>query len=156
MAAAADARTETAREPLGTDSGPGTEKGPAKMKIMLAALVAVTLTGCASVQSWIPSFWDDNQSHYITEVRISVERINCAEPQRAQVAALAQDLRRFQLYSEAKGTLQKDVLRVIEPMQTTVKEWQDRGEGSKTYCEIKRKLLTQQGERASRVILGRW
>jgi hypothetical protein len=69
---------------------------------------------------------------------------------------LGQSLRRFELYSQAKGTLQKDVLRVIEPMQTSVKEWQDRKEVSKTYCEIKKKLLTQQGERASRVILGRW
>lgn len=85
-----------------------------------------------------------------------MERINCAEPQLPQVRVLAEDLRRFQLYSEAKGSLQKDVLRVIEPMQSTVKEWSQRGEGSKTYCELKKKLLTQQGERASKVILGRW
>lgn len=85
-----------------------------------------------------------------------MERINCAEPQLPQVSQLREDLRRFELYSQAKGTLQKDVLRVIEPMQSTVKEWRDRGEGSKTYCELKKKLLTQQGERASKVILGRW
>lgn len=114
------------------------------------------LSGCATVQSWIPSFWDDNQSDYIISVRLDVERINCAEPQTAQVERLREALRRFELYSQAKGTLQKDVLRVIEPMQSTVKEWQQRGEGSKTYCELKKKLLTQQGERASKVILGRW
>jgi len=48
------------------------------------------------------------------------------------------------------------VLRVIEPMQSTVSEWTKRGEGSRVYCEIKKRLLTQQGERASKVILGRW
>lgn len=126
------------------------------MKYIVAVLLALSLTGCATVSNWIPSFWDDNQSAYIIDVRLSVERINCTEPQLAQVLKLAEDLRRFELYSQAKGTLQKDVLRVIEPMQTTVKEWRDRGEGSKTYCEIKKKILTQQGERASKVILGRW
>lgn len=125
-------------------------------KILLTLLTAFTVTGCATVQSWIPSFWDDNQSAYIITARLSVERINCADPQLAQVRVLAEDLRRFELYSEAKGSLQRDVLRVIEPMQSTVKEWTTRGEGSKTYCELKKKLLTQQGERASKVILGRW
>jgi uncharacterized protein YceK len=124
--------------------------------LLLAAITVAALSGCATVQNWIPSFWDDNQSHYITEARLSVSKIDCSQPQAPQVAGIADNLKRFELYSTAKGGLQKDVLRVIEPMQSTVKEWQDRGEGSKTYCEIKKKLLTQQGERASKVILGRW
>lgn len=114
------------------------------------------LTGCATLTDWLPSFWDDNQSHYIVSARLQVEQIRCEEPQRLQVKQVADQLRQFELYSQAKGTLQKDVLRVIEPMQSTVKEWQQRGEGSRAYCEIKKKLLTQQGERASKVILGRW
>jgi hypothetical protein len=126
------------------------------MRKLLVLCVIVMLTGCATVQTWIPSFWDDNQSAYITDARLSVERINCAEPQTVQVQRLREDLRRFELYSEAKGSLQKDVIRVIEPMQSTVKEWAERGEGSKTYCEIKKRVLAQQGERAAKVILGRW
>jgi hypothetical protein len=126
------------------------------MKLISAIIVSVLVSGCASVQSWIPSFWDDNQSAYITEVRLTVEQINCADAQTPQVQRLTQDLRRFELYSEAKGSLQRDVLRVIEPMSSTVKEWRDRGEGSRVYCEIKKRLLTQQAERASKVILGRW
>lgn len=126
------------------------------MKTIITIALALTLSGCASIQNWVPSFWDDNQSAGIIDVRLRVESINCAEPQSAQVEAVARELRWFELYSQSKGTLQKDVLRVIEPMQTTVKEWSQRGEGSKTYCEIKKKLLTQQGERAAKVILGRW
>ena len=126
------------------------------MKIIFTILASVMISGCATVQTWIPSFWDDNQSAYIITARLTVEQINCADPQVPQVARLAQDLRRFELYSEAKGALQKDVLRVIEPMQSTVKEWQNRGEGAKVYCELKKRLLIQQGERASKVILGRW
>lgn len=126
------------------------------MKTLIVAISLLVLTGCSTVQTWIPSFWDDNQSHYITEARLNTEKINCDLPQQNQVRLVREDLRRFELYSQAKGTLQKDVLRVIEPMQNTAKEWSDRGEGSKTYCELKKKLLIQQGERASRVILGRW
>jgi hypothetical protein len=126
------------------------------MRKLSLLFVFVMLSGCATVQNWIPSFWDDNQSAYITDARLSVERINCAEPQTVQVQRLREDLRRFELYSQAKGSLQKDVIRVIEPMQSTVKEWAERGEGSKTYCEIKKRVLAQQGERAAKVILGRW
>jgi len=124
--------------------------------IILTAAIVLGLSGCATVQNWVPSFWDDNQSHYIVSARLQVEKIDCAEPQAPQVTRVSDQLRQFELYSQAKGSLQKDVLRVIEPMQSTVKEWSQRGEGSKTYCELKKKLLTQQGERASKVILGRW
>lgn len=124
--------------------------------ILLSLLAAVTITGCSTIQNWVPSFWDDNQSHYIVAARLTVEKIDCGQSQADQVQRVADQLRQFQLYSEAKGALQKDVLRVIEPMQSTVSEWTKRGEGSKTYCELKKKLLTQQGERASKVILGRW
>jgi hypothetical protein len=126
------------------------------MKLIASLFLALSLTGCATVQSWIPSFWDDNQSHYITVVRLTVSKIDCGQQQTPQVSRVADDLKMFELYSQAKGTLQKDVLRVVEPMQATTAEWQKRGEGSKAYCEIKKKLLTQQGERASKVILGRW
>ena len=126
------------------------------MQRIILALAAIFISGCASVQNWVPSFWDDNQSHYITVTRLAVEQIRCDAQQAPQVQRVWSDLRMFELYSQSKGTLQKDVLRVIEPMQATTKEWLDRGEGSKTYCELKKKLLTQQGERASKVILGRW
>lgn len=126
------------------------------MKLLTTLMIASMLTGCATIQSWVPSFWDDNQSDYIISARLNVERINCSERQQNQVQVLAEDLRKFELYSEAKGTLQKDVLRVLAPMQATVKEWQARGEGGKMYCELKKRVLTQQADRASKVILGRW
>lgn len=126
------------------------------MTKLLAVISLLVLSGCAQIQAWVPSFWDDNQSARIIDVRSRVESINCVDTQKPQVEAVARELRWFEMYSQSKGQLQKDVLRVIEPMQATVKEWTERGEGSKTYCELKKKLLIQQGERASKVILGRW
>lgn len=129
------------------------------MKLIVTLLAVLSLTGCATVERWIPSFWDDNQSAKITDVRLRVDRIDCTQDQLAQARAIRDDLRWFELYSQSKGRLQKDVLRLIEPMQGTVEDWYKRSldnQGNKGYCEIKKKILQQQSERAAAGILGRW
>ena len=128
------------------------------MRIITVALVLV-LSGCASVQSWVPSFWDDNQSARIVNVRLAVDRLDCSQPQLAQISVIRDDLRWFELYSHSKGQLQKDVLRLIAPMQATVEDMYTRNTGgtaSKTYCELKKQIMTQQAERAASAVLGRW
>ena len=126
------------------------------MRILTSLILVLALGGCANIQSWIPSFWDDNQSHYIVDARLGAERINCDQLQLPQIIMLQTDLRRFELYSESKGFLQKDVMRVVEPIKKSVDEWVQRGEGSKSYCAIKRKLLVEQTTRAAAVVLGRF
>ena len=129
-----------------------------KRLITLVLLTAV-LSGCASITSLIPSFWDPNQSARITDVRFKADSINCDQPQLPQAQALQADLRWFELYSESKGSRQQDVIRVIQPMQESVTDWVKRstdGQGSKTYCEIKKKLLQTQAKSAAAAIQGRF
>lgn len=129
------------------------------MTRILAILCVVMLSGCATVTNWIPSFWDDNQSAKITDVRLKVDRLDCKADQLSQIKVIRDDLRWFQLYSESKGKLQKDVLRLVGPMQETVEDMYKRnaeGKGSATYCELKKKIMQQQAERAAAGILGRW
>ena len=129
------------------------------MKTIFAAAIALALTGCANLVSYIPSFWDDNQSARIVDVRLRAESIDCSQPQLPQVRALAQDLRWFELYSQSKGLRQTDVIKLIAPMQETVRDWEQRSarqEGSKFYCETKRKIVIDQSKRASEAILGRF
>lgn len=129
------------------------------MRRLFAILALISLSGCATVTNWVPSFWDNNQSAKITDVRLKVDRIDCDGNQLAQATVIRDDLRWFQLYSESKGRLQKDVLRLVEPIQGTVEDWYKRsqeGLGNKGYCEIKKKILQQQTERAAKGILGRW
>ena len=126
------------------------------MRNLIIILSLALLSGCSTVKSWIPSFWDDNQSNYIVDARMGAERINCDQLQLPQVIMLQTDLRKFELYSESKGFLQKDVLRVVEPIKKSVDEWVQRGEGSKSYCVIKKKLLVDQTTRAASVVLGRF
>ena len=126
------------------------------MKGVTSVVFAVMLTGCSTVQNWIPSFWDDNQSAKIIDVRQRVQNIDCEQPQQPQAQALVADIQWFKLYSESKGMLQKDVLRLMEPINETAKAWAARPNGSKAYCESKKKILIQQTDRAASGILGRW
>ena len=129
------------------------------MKLIFAIMISVMLTGCATVSTWIPSFWDDNQSARIADVRLGIDRLNCAGDQLAQITRIRDDLRWFELYSHSKGTLQKDVIKLIAPMQATVEDMytrNSRGQGSVVYCELKRTVMQQQAQRAAAGILGRW
>ena len=129
------------------------------MRIITFVLV-LALTGCAGISSVIPSFWDDNQSARIIDVRLAVERVDCAGPQvLASVSRVRDDLEWFKLYSTSKGALQKDVIAVIAPMQETAEDWYNRtaqGSSSKVYCELKKSVMTQQATRAASAVLGRW
>ncbi len=128
------------------------------MRLMIL-LCAVLISGCSTMTNWIPSFWDDNQSAKIIDVRLKVDRLDCKSDQLAQITVIRDDLRWFQLYSESKGKLQKDVLRLVGPMQETVEDMFKRnseGKGSATYCELKKKIMQQQAERAAAGILGRY
>ena len=129
------------------------------MRILAVALISVSLTGCATVKDWIPSFWDDNQSAKIVDVRHKVENLDCTRDQLPQVAAIRSDLQWFQLYSESKGWRQADVLRVVKPMQETVEDMYKRAQGeqgSKVYCDLKKKVMQQQSKRAAEAVLGRF
>jgi hypothetical protein len=129
------------------------------MKRILLIAAVVALSGCSTVQNWIPSFWDDNQSAKITDVRLTVDRIDCNKDQLAQAQQLRDQLRWFELYSVSKGALQKDVIKLVKPIQDTTEDWYKRsldGQGSVGYCNIKKKILEQQTARAAKGILGRW
>ena len=128
------------------------------MRIITSFILALALTGCASISSVIPSFWDDNQSARIVDVRLAVERVDCANALPG-VSRVRDDIEWFKLYSTSKGALQKDVLKVIAPMQETAEDWYKRtvgGTASKTYCELKKSVMQQQAARAASAVLGRW
>jgi hypothetical protein len=128
------------------------------MKTLILS-IAIMLTGCATVQSWIPSFWDANQSARITDVQLAVDRLDCAADQLVQVTRIRDDLRWFELYSVSKGSVQQDVVRLIQPMQQTVEDMYKRnteGRGSTVYCELKKRIMQQQASRAAAGIQGRW
>lgn len=133
---------------------------------MLAKIITVLalflVQGCAQIsdlQSQVPSFWDDNQSAKITDIRVAVEEFRCEEPQLPQLQRLRSQILWFDLYSEGKGPRQDDVRRALRPLRDTVEEFYQRTQkspGSLNYCQIKVKILQQQAQRVSRAVLGRF
>lgn len=132
------------------------------MKKLLALVFAVTLSGCATVETAkgiIPSFWDDNQSAKATDIRFAVETLNCSNPHLPQAEKIEMEILWFQLYSESKGWRQQDVLKLVKPLQDTVTDFVKRsksGEGTEKYCELKKKIMQTQAKRAAEAVLGRF
>jgi hypothetical protein len=130
------------------------------MKRLITLLVlSLTLSGCSTITGLIPSFWDDNQSARIVDVRQKIDTVNCSQNQLAQAQAIQQDLRWFELYSESKGSRQRDVLRLIAPMQETTTDWVKRAQDNQAsvgYCEIKKKIMQTQAKTAAKAVLGRF
>jgi hypothetical protein len=128
-------------------------------KILAIIAVSFAMTGCASIQSLIPSFWDDNQSRAIIDVRQSVAQLNCEQEHAPQVKRIKDNLQWFELYSDSKGKRQQDVLRLVAPMKETVDDFYKRStekQGTKTYCEIKKKVMILQSDKAASAVLGRF
>jgi hypothetical protein len=129
------------------------------MKTLIVALTFFMLSGCATVVSWIPSFNDANQSAKITDVRQAVDSLDCAKPQYVQVKRIQDELRWFELYSESAGVRNQDVIRIIKPMQATVGDFArlvEHKDGSRVYCDLKKRAMQEQASRAAKVILGRF
>lgn len=129
------------------------------MKTLIVTSAMMFLTGCSTIQSWIPSFWDDNQSAAIVMIRQTTHNIDCGIDQYAQAVTLERQLQWFVLYGDSKGSAQRDVLTLVKPMEQTAQDWRRRAESaepSRAYCEIKKKLLIQQSDRAASAVLGRW
>jgi hypothetical protein len=131
------------------------------MKKTLLILTVLLLQGCAGLTGLIPSFWDDNQSVKIVDVRLSLERLDCGQPQAAQLKSVRDNILWFQLYSTSKGSRQADVVKLTQPLSETVEEWYKRvsAEGykeNKIYCDMKKKIAEEQAARAAKAILGRF
>ena len=129
------------------------------MKNLIVALTFFMLSGCATVVSWIPSFNDANQSAKIVDVRQAVDSLDCARAQYVQVKRIQDELRWFELYSESAGVRNQDVIRIIKPMQATVGDFArmvEHKDGSRVYCDLKKRAMQEQASRAAKVILGRF
>lgn len=130
------------------------------MRILSTILLAFTVSACASIQTLVPSFWDDNQSARIVDVRFQVERMDCASDTIAQsVSKLRDDLLWFELYSESKGARQQDVIKIVHPIRETVEDMYKRyqqAQATKSYCEIKQRILRSQSQKAAEAVLGRF
>ena len=130
-------------------------------RLVLIGMVAL-LQGCATfsfqdIKDQIPSFWDDNQSRSVIDIRQSVEKLNCKELHAPQVKVIKDNIQWFILYSDSKGT--KDVLTLVKPMESTVDDFYKRSlekQGTEVYCDIKKKILITQSSTVAKTVIGRF
>jgi len=118
-----------------------------RISLLLAPLL---LSGCIT----IPSFYDDNESKVAIDLRHSVEKLDCAMPQKPQVAEIKSSLTWMTLYVDSKGS--DDIAEMISPMKETVNDFYNRGEGSVGYCKIKKKVMSAQSKLIADAVLGRF
>jgi hypothetical protein len=132
------------------------------MKRLLVIGLVALLQGCATfsfqdIKDQIPSFWDDNQSRSVIDIRQSVEKLNCKELHAPQVKVIKDNIQWFILYSDSKGT--KDVLTLVKPMESTVDDFYKRSlekQGTEIYCDIKKKILITQSSTVAKTVIGRF
>jgi hypothetical protein len=118
-----------------------------KKGLLLAATLSVALSGCMT----IPSFYDDNESLLSSRLRLSVEELNCKQP---DIKDIHRSLRHLELYSESKGS--SDVIELITPMRETVDGFAKKEKVSETFCNFKKKLLTTQSGTISEALMRRF
>jgi PBP1b-binding outer membrane lipoprotein LpoB len=123
----------------------------------LILLVAIVLTGCASIMEYIPSGWDVNQAKVITDIQMETRHFDCKADLAPQVNRLAQDVEWFDIYSQTKPT--RDINKLTGTIKDTVKELQDRvnkGPVSPLYCDLKKKIIQQQTDIIAESVQGRF
>lgn len=126
------------------------------MKKVIAVMALVVLTGCSTIQQYIPVKWDSNQSQSITTIQMTTRNFDCKGDIAAQAKALQQQVEWLKLYSESKPT--RDVIPTIGLMNDSVKELSDRsskGPVSPVYCEMKKKIVIKQADIIAHTIHGR-
>lgn len=120
----------------------------------LLLIAVITLSGCSTIKDYIPSRWDDNQSKAITDIQQLSRHLECTTD---SVAKLETSVEWFDIYSKTKPT--RDVNKLTPTLVTTVSELNDRvkkGPVSPMYCDLKRKLITQQADIIAAAVHGRF
>ena len=127
------------------------------MKKIITLILTLSLIGCSTIKDKIPSFWDDNQSKAVIDIRQSVLDLDCKQPHAPQVAVIKKNVDWLIIYSQVKDT--RDVLRLVKPMNETVNDFYDRSmtkQGSEAYCNMKKKVLDVQSSTVAKAVIGRF
>jgi len=120
------------------------------IKISACVLSIVLLTGC----SYIPSFYDDNESLLSADLRYTVHKLDCSKDQAPQVSTIRNQLTRFQLYSESRGS--DDIGELLDIMQETVDGLYEDESNNEFFCNMKKKSMVSQSAAIAAATMGRY
>lgn len=120
------------------------------MKILLALLISLSLSGCATVDT-IKKYWprkhDPVMFDHLVTLSIAVEQIDCDKPDWSHTVEVSNHLSR---YAQWRGDPQADNLKGL----LNHAERMSHG-GSKTFCTLGKKTATQRIDAAKLAWEGR-
>jgi hypothetical protein len=115
------------------------------MKYLVLAF-AIFLSGCTAVTE--TSFYDDNESMLIVNVRYAVETLNCDYV----TNRVHKDILKLKLYSESKRSV--DLYKLVDKMSKTAEGIEP---GMKSaVCKVKKKILQKQSKDIANAAMRRW
>lgn len=117
----------------------------------ILALVSILFIGGCSA---IPSFWDDNESLLAGDLRYVVHKLDCSKDQSPQVGTIKNQLTRFQLYSESRGS--DDIGDLLDIMQETVDGLYEDKSNNEFFCNMKKKSMVNQSAAIAAATMGRY
>jgi hypothetical protein len=120
------------------------------IKITATVLSIALLNGC----SYIPSFYDDNESLLSSDLRYVVHKLDCSKDQTPQVSAIRNQLTRFQLYSESRSS--DDIGELLDIMQETVDGLYEDKSNNEFFCNMKKKSMVNQSSAIADATMGRY
>ena len=108
-------------------------------------IMVLLLSGC----SYIPSFYDDNESLLAVHVRYEVDRLDCDAP---RVGRIKGSVDKLYFYTESKKS--KDVRKLVHLMKETTDPMPE--VMSTYFCTIKKKILEKQSRDMANAIMRRF
>jgi hypothetical protein len=126
------------------------------MKKMLIVLTLVTLSGC-SMLNYIPSSFDYNESAKATDIQQQARALNCQGNSKQSIDTLYYSVKWLEMYSSTKKS--RDIASILPSLvksATELEERSDKGPVSHIYCELKKKILTQEADQISNAVQGRF
>ena len=113
------------------------------MKYIL--IMVLLVSGC----SYLPSFYDDNESLLAINVRYEVDRLDCNAP---RVVRIKGSVDRLYFYTESKKS--KDIFKLVQLMKKTTDPMPKLM--STSFCTIKKKILEKQSKDIANAIMRRY
>ena len=108
------------------------------------------ISGC----SYIPSFWDDNESRLAVDVRFAVQKLDCSQPYQHQVEEIKDRVDFFALYSESRGS--DDIGEIVGLMKETTDGFYKDNSNNAFFCKMKKKILVKQSNEIADAVMGRY
>ena len=108
------------------------------------------LSGC----SYIPSFWDDNESRLAVDVRFAVTQLDCSVEYQDQVKEIKDSVDLFAMYSESRGS--DDIGEIVGMMKETVDGFYKDDSNNTFFCNMKKKILVKQSAEIADAVMGRY